>query len=319
MAHYWTRLELQPRKPRIVRAAILDDEPAPGDVVATNTGKIKRIGRGDLAAFLVWEAREGTYSRQAISVTKSGCLLTSSPVAGSAGSSTKRSAPAAGGSSGSGAPRPKFVDGWPRVRSAAGRRAARSSTARPGQAGRAVQASTLPNPGSERRRRPVPPTPTALDQVLVGRWPEVRWRCSSPRHPGTLLVRSPEATPARPPTSDQGPRVRPAGGRRAVRPQAFVVRLDAGCRCRRVRISDCQGRRSGRPRSRDRPRRRPAVRRERHDAVHRRRGSPRPPMAAARAQGPFQPRRVLRAHRAVWRRRERVRAGDSRPGRRPAA
>ena len=47
------------------------------------------------------------------------------------------------------------------------------------------------------------------------------------------------------------------------------------------------------------PRRRPAVRRERHDAVHRHRGSPRPPMAAARAQAPFQPRRVLRAHRAV--------------------
>ena len=53
----------------IVRAAILNDEPAAGDVIATNTGKIERIGRGDLAAFLVREASEGTYSRQAISVT----------------------------------------------------------------------------------------------------------------------------------------------------------------------------------------------------------------------------------------------------------
>ena len=53
----------------IVRAAILSDDPASGKTTATNTGKIVRIGRADLAAFLVREAGEGAYSRQAISVT----------------------------------------------------------------------------------------------------------------------------------------------------------------------------------------------------------------------------------------------------------
>ena len=53
----------------IVRAAILNDEPASGSVVATNTGKIDRIGRADLADFLVTETRDRAYSRQAISVT----------------------------------------------------------------------------------------------------------------------------------------------------------------------------------------------------------------------------------------------------------
>lgn len=53
----------------IVRAAILNDEPASGGVIATNTGKIERIGRADLADFLVGETAEGAYSRQAISVT----------------------------------------------------------------------------------------------------------------------------------------------------------------------------------------------------------------------------------------------------------
>ncbi len=53
----------------IVRAAILNEEPASGAVTATNTGKIERIGRADLADFLVREARDGAYSRQAIAVT----------------------------------------------------------------------------------------------------------------------------------------------------------------------------------------------------------------------------------------------------------
>lgn len=53
----------------IVRAAILSDDPATGRTTATNTGKIVRIGRVDLAAFLVKEADERAYSRQAISVT----------------------------------------------------------------------------------------------------------------------------------------------------------------------------------------------------------------------------------------------------------
>lgn len=53
----------------IVRAAILTDDPPSGDVTATNTGKVTRIGRADLGGFLVQEATEGTYSRQAISVT----------------------------------------------------------------------------------------------------------------------------------------------------------------------------------------------------------------------------------------------------------
>ena len=53
----------------IVRAAILTDDPPSGDVTATNTEKVTRIGRADLGGFLVREATEGTYSRQAISVT----------------------------------------------------------------------------------------------------------------------------------------------------------------------------------------------------------------------------------------------------------
>ena len=47
----------------IVRAAILYDGPASKDVTVTNTGKMGRIARADLAAFLVQEARDGTYSR----------------------------------------------------------------------------------------------------------------------------------------------------------------------------------------------------------------------------------------------------------------
>ncbi len=53
----------------LVRPGILNDEPASGRVVATNEGKIGRIGRADLADFLVNATCEGTYSRQAISVT----------------------------------------------------------------------------------------------------------------------------------------------------------------------------------------------------------------------------------------------------------
>ncbi len=53
----------------IVRAAVLNNDPASGRVVATNEGKIERISRLDLAEFLVREASTGTYSGQAISVT----------------------------------------------------------------------------------------------------------------------------------------------------------------------------------------------------------------------------------------------------------
>lgn len=53
----------------LVRPGILHDEPASGSVLATNEGKIARIGRADLADFLVTTTCDGTYSRQAISVT----------------------------------------------------------------------------------------------------------------------------------------------------------------------------------------------------------------------------------------------------------
>ena len=53
----------------IVRAAILHDGPASKNVTATNTGKMGRIARADLAAFLVKEARDGAFSRQTIAVT----------------------------------------------------------------------------------------------------------------------------------------------------------------------------------------------------------------------------------------------------------
>ncbi len=53
----------------IVRAAILSDAPASGSVTAANTGTVGRIGRADLAEFLVREASEGAYAGQAISVT----------------------------------------------------------------------------------------------------------------------------------------------------------------------------------------------------------------------------------------------------------
>ena len=53
----------------IVRAAILTDDPASGNVTATNTGKMGRIGRADLSDFLLQEALAGAYNRQAIAVT----------------------------------------------------------------------------------------------------------------------------------------------------------------------------------------------------------------------------------------------------------
>ena len=49
--------------------AILTDDPASGNVTATNTGKMGRIGRADLSDFLLQEALAGAYSRQAIAVT----------------------------------------------------------------------------------------------------------------------------------------------------------------------------------------------------------------------------------------------------------
>ncbi len=53
----------------VVRAAILNDDPASGRVTATNEGKIERISREDLAEFLLTEASEGIYRGQVISVT----------------------------------------------------------------------------------------------------------------------------------------------------------------------------------------------------------------------------------------------------------
>ena len=53
----------------IVRAAILHDGPAANNVTATNTGRMGRIARADLAAFLVREVCDGAYSRQVIAVT----------------------------------------------------------------------------------------------------------------------------------------------------------------------------------------------------------------------------------------------------------
>jgi len=53
----------------IVRAAILKDNPATGDYIASNTGKVKNINRADLADFLVKEVGDAAYSKQAISIT----------------------------------------------------------------------------------------------------------------------------------------------------------------------------------------------------------------------------------------------------------
>ena len=53
----------------IVRAAILKDEPATGAYTVGNTGKSTRINRADLADFLVKQASDSAYTRQAISIT----------------------------------------------------------------------------------------------------------------------------------------------------------------------------------------------------------------------------------------------------------
>ena len=53
----------------IVRAAILKDTPASGDYTPGNAGKVTQIGRADLADFLTRQVNDGTYRKQAISVT----------------------------------------------------------------------------------------------------------------------------------------------------------------------------------------------------------------------------------------------------------
>ena len=53
----------------IVRAAILTEKPASGDYVASNTAKSGKIARADVADFLVKQATDTRYIRQAISVT----------------------------------------------------------------------------------------------------------------------------------------------------------------------------------------------------------------------------------------------------------
>ena len=53
----------------IVRAAILKDTPASGEYIASNSGKVKHIGRADLADFLVKHVSDSAYLEQAISIT----------------------------------------------------------------------------------------------------------------------------------------------------------------------------------------------------------------------------------------------------------
>lgn len=53
----------------IVRAAILKDGPATGEYTPTNTGRVDHITRDDLADFLAKQITDGTYRKQAISVT----------------------------------------------------------------------------------------------------------------------------------------------------------------------------------------------------------------------------------------------------------
>ncbi|MCY4511987.1 MAG: NAD(P)H-binding protein, partial [Acidobacteria bacterium] len=53
----------------IVRAAILNDQPASGDCTAGNTGTVGRIGRADLADFLVGQVKDDAWRKQAVSVT----------------------------------------------------------------------------------------------------------------------------------------------------------------------------------------------------------------------------------------------------------
>lgn len=53
----------------VVRSAVLTDKPATGAVTATDEGRTKSISRADLAAFLVDQLSDDTYSRQAVCVT----------------------------------------------------------------------------------------------------------------------------------------------------------------------------------------------------------------------------------------------------------
>lgn len=53
----------------IIRAAVLKDDPATGSYNATNTGKITKINRADVATCLVDQLDNPTNSRHAISVT----------------------------------------------------------------------------------------------------------------------------------------------------------------------------------------------------------------------------------------------------------
>jgi putative NADH-flavin reductase len=53
----------------IVRAAILKDDPGTGGYIASNTAKTTKINRADVAACLVDQLDDPTYSRQAISAT----------------------------------------------------------------------------------------------------------------------------------------------------------------------------------------------------------------------------------------------------------
>lgn len=53
----------------IARAAILKDGPASGDVTASNTAKVSKINRADVAGFLVDQLTDASYSRRAVSIT----------------------------------------------------------------------------------------------------------------------------------------------------------------------------------------------------------------------------------------------------------
>ena len=53
----------------IVRAAILKDGPASGKYAVGNSGKVKQINRADVADFLVKQADDSAYMKQAVSVT----------------------------------------------------------------------------------------------------------------------------------------------------------------------------------------------------------------------------------------------------------
>ncbi len=53
----------------IVRAAILNDEPASGRCTAGNTGPVGRISRADLADFLVGQVNDDAWRKRAVSVT----------------------------------------------------------------------------------------------------------------------------------------------------------------------------------------------------------------------------------------------------------